>query len=102
VHLKTATVYLDIINNNNKSFKKIYKLLCYSKTKCIHKEFDQNGHLIRSSNLLVGVVHTLLISALGKQRQVEFQASVFYRVSPRTARVTQINPVLKKQKQTNK
>lgn len=36
--------------------------------------------------------------ALGRKRQVdlyEFEDSVFYRVSSRTARATQINPVLK-------
>ena len=42
---------------------------------------------------------TPLITALGKQRQVdlnEFEASLFYRVSSRTARtVKQRNPVLK-------
>jgi hypothetical protein len=32
----------------------------------------------------------------------EFKASLFYRVSSRTARATQSNPVSKKQKQTNK
>jgi hypothetical protein len=41
------------------------------------------------------VVHTL-IPALGKQRQVE--ASLVYRVSSRTTRATQRNPVWKKRK----
>ena len=52
---------------------------------------------------------TPLIPALGKQRQAdpEFEASLVYRVSSRTARATQRNPVLKKtnkqiNKQTNK
>jgi hypothetical protein len=33
---------------------------------------------------------------------LEFKASLVYKVSSRTARATQRNPVLKKQKQTNK
>jgi hypothetical protein len=50
-----------------------------------------------------------LIPALGRQRQrqaiSEFEASLVYKVSSRTARATQRNPVLKnnnKNKQTNK
>jgi hypothetical protein len=41
-----------------------------------------------------------LIKALGKQsRQIsEFEASLVYRMSSRTARATQRNPVLKKKK----
>jgi hypothetical protein len=52
--------------------------------------------------------HTPLIPALGKQRQAisEFEASLVHRVSSRTARATQRNPVSKKQtnkqNQTNK
>ena len=38
-----------------------------------------------------------LIPALERQRQEEFEASLFYRVSSRIARATQRNPVLKKQ-----
>jgi hypothetical protein len=39
----------------------------------------------------------------GRGRQIsEFQARLVYRVSSRTARATQRNPVSKKQKQTNK
>jgi hypothetical protein len=47
--------------------------------------------------------HTPLIKALGgRGRQIsEFEASVVYRVSSRTARATQRNPV-SKSKQTNK
>jgi hypothetical protein len=44
-----------------------------------------------------------LIPALRRQRQAEcneFKASLVYRVSSRTARVTQRNPVSKKTKQT--
>ena len=39
-----------------------------------------------------------LIPALGRQRQVDFwvEASLVYRVSSKTARATQRNPVLKK------
>jgi hypothetical protein len=45
-----------------------------------------------------------LIPVLGRQRQgiSEFKVSLVYRVSFRTARATQRNPVSKKQKQTNK
>jgi hypothetical protein len=46
-----------------------------------------------------------LILVLGRQRQedlCEFKASMVYRVSSRTARATQKNPVSKKQKQKNK
>jgi hypothetical protein len=39
-----------------------------------------------------------LIPALGRQRQADFEASLVYRVSSRTARATQKNPVLKKKK----
>jgi len=49
--------------------------------------------------------HMPLIPALGRQRQVDFgvhKVSLFYRVSSRTSRATQRNPVSKKQKQTNK
>jgi hypothetical protein len=44
--------------------------------------------------------HTPLISALERQRQTisEFEASLIYRVSSRTARAIQRNPVLKDQK----
>jgi hypothetical protein len=49
---------------------------------------------------------TPLIPALQRQRQAdsEFEASMVYKVSSRTARTIQRNPVLKKQtnKQTNK
>jgi hypothetical protein len=39
----------------------------------------------------------------GRGRQIsEFQASLVYKVSSRTARATQRNPVLKNKKQTNK
>jgi hypothetical protein len=43
-----------------------------------------------------------LIPALGRQRQTdsEFEASLVYRVSSRTARATQRNPVPKKQNKT--
>ena len=44
-----------------------------------------------------------LIPALRRQRQVdhyEFEASLVYRVSPRTTKATQRNPVSKKQKPT--
>jgi anthranilate phosphoribosyltransferase len=44
--------------------------------------------------------HTPLIPALGRQRRVisEFEASLVYKVSSRTARAIQRNLVLKKQK----
>jgi hypothetical protein len=47
---------------------------------------------------------TPLIPALGRQRQriSEFEASVFYRVSSRTARAIQRNPVSKKPKPNKK
>ena len=41
---------------------------------------------------------TALISVLGMQRQIEFEASLVYRASSRTARTTRRNPVLKNQK----
>jgi hypothetical protein len=41
---------------------------------------------------------TPLIPALGRQRQAEFEVNLVYRVSSRTARATQRNFVLKKQK----
>jgi hypothetical protein len=45
---------------------------------------------------------TPLIPALGRQRQEdhEFEASLVYRVSSRTARATQRNPVSKKKQKT--
>jgi hypothetical protein len=43
-----------------------------------------------------------LIPALGRQRQVDFEASLVYRVSSRTARAIQRNPVLKNQKKKKK
>jgi hypothetical protein len=45
-----------------------------------------------------------LIPALGRQRQAisELEASLVYRVSSRTARATQRNPVLKKEKKKKK
>jgi hypothetical protein len=44
---------------------------------------------------------TPLIPALGRQRQAisEFEASLVYRVSSRTARATQRNPVSKNQRE---
>jgi hypothetical protein len=43
------------------------------------------------------------LEAEGRGRQIsEFEASLVYRVSSRTARATQRNPVLKNKKQTNK
>ena len=49
--------------------------------------------------------HVPLISALGRQRQVdlcEFKAIMVYRVISRPAKATQRNPVLKNKKQNNK
>jgi hypothetical protein len=43
-----------------------------------------------------------LIPALGRQRQVDFEASLVYRVSSRTARATQRIPVSKNKKKTKK
>jgi hypothetical protein len=43
-----------------------------------------------------------LIPALGRKRQVDFEASLVYRVSSRTARATKRNPVWKNQKNKNK
>jgi hypothetical protein len=45
---------------------------------------------------------TPLIPALGRQRQPEFEASLVYKVSSRTARATQRNPVSKNKKQKTK
>jgi hypothetical protein len=42
---------------------------------------------------------TPLIPALGRQRQVEFEVSLVYKVSSRTVRATQRNPVSKRQQQ---
>jgi hypothetical protein len=38
----------------------------------------------------------------GRQRQAEFEASLVYRVSSRTARATKRNPVSKKKKKERK
>ena len=46
--------------------------------------------------------HRPLIPALGRQKISEFEASLVYRVSYRTARATQRTPVSKNRKQTNK
>jgi hypothetical protein len=43
-----------------------------------------------------------LIPALGRQRQTELEASLVYRVSSRTARATQRNPVSGKKKKKKK
>jgi hypothetical protein len=40
--------------------------------------------------------HTPLISALERQRQADFWASLVYKVGSRTARASQRNPVSKK------
>jgi hypothetical protein len=46
--------------------------------------------------------HTPLIPALGRQRQIsEFETSLVYKVSSRTARATE-KPCLEKQNKTNK
>jgi hypothetical protein len=44
---------------------------------------------------------TSLIPAPGRQRQADFEASLVYKVSSRTARVTQRNPVLEKNNNNN-
>jgi hypothetical protein len=48
--------------------------------------------------------HTPLIPALGRQRQADFwfEASLVYKVSSRTARAIQRNPVSKKPKKKKK
>jgi hypothetical protein len=46
--------------------------------------------------------HTPLIPALGRQRQVDFKTSLVYKVSSRTARVIQRNPVSKNKNKTKK
>ena len=43
-----------------------------------------------------------LIPALGRQRQVDFEASFVYKVSSRTARAIQRNSVSKKKKKKRK
>ena len=43
-----------------------------------------------------------MIPALGRQRQADFEASLVYRVSSRTARATQRNPDSKNQKKKKK
>jgi hypothetical protein len=75
VHLKTATVYLFIIIN--KSLKK------------------------KSKNKGQAWCYTPLIPQQSHADLCEFQASLVYRMSSRTARATQRNPVWKT-KQTNK
>ena len=62
---------------------------------------------VKSKNVLVVVQwwHTPLIPALGRPRQAdlcEFEASLVYRVSSRTARDTQRNPVSKNQNKETK
>ena len=41
--------------------------------------------------------HTPLTLALGRQRQVEFEVTLFYKASSRIARTTQRNPISKNQ-----
>jgi hypothetical protein len=51
------------------------------------------------------MAHTPLILALGRQRQAdhcEIEASLVYRVSSRTARATQRNPVSRRKKKKKK
>jgi hypothetical protein len=58
-----------------------------------------------TKNFSLAVLLNSFTPALGRQRQVfsEFEASLVYRVSSRTARATQKNPVSNKTKQkTNK
>jgi hypothetical protein len=66
-------------------------------------------HLFISSKIFLGKHtgqwwHTPLMPAVGgRGRQIsEFEASLVYRVSSRTARATQRNPVLKKEKKKRK
>ena len=48
-------------------------------------------------------MHAQLFGGRGRNRQIsEFEASPVYRVSSRTARTTQRNPVLKKKKKKKK
>jgi hypothetical protein len=56
----------------------------------------------KTNNKVLGVMDLNLIPALRRQRgkQIpEFKASLVYRVSSRTARATQRNPVSEKQEQ---
>lgn len=58
---------------------------------------------IKSSESVQAVEYTPLILEVGRQRQAdlcEFQASLVYRVSSRTARATQRNPVLKNKRES--
>jgi Sec-independent protein translocase protein TatA len=65
--------------------------------------FCCNQHALSKTKHLAGQWYcTPLIPALGRQRQAwisEFKASLIYRVSSRTARATQRNPVSKNQNQ---
>jgi hypothetical protein len=59
---------------------------------------------MENKNVVRRAVVAPLIPALGRQRQAdsEFEASLVYRVSSRTARATQRNPVSKNQNNNNK
>jgi len=53
---------------------------------------------VASSGMSQARWHMPLIPALGRQRQADFKASVVYKLSSRTARAIQRNPVSKNQK----
>jgi hypothetical protein len=66
---------------------------------CLQNSKDRGrGRRIRNSRSARQWWCTPLIPALGRQRQAEFEASLVYRVSSRSARAIQRNPVSKNQK----
>jgi hypothetical protein len=95
----TSVASLRVGSNNNLSCEQTWRLCIINCLfKCIkHTKKD-------TKDLRRGRVwwHMPLIPALGRQRQAdfEFEASLVYRVSSRTARATQRNPVSKKQNKT--
>ena len=66
------------------------------------RALDHRNRSLLKALTMPGWWYTPLISALRRQKQAEFEASLVHRASSRSARATQRNPVSKKPKTQNK
>ena len=77
----------------------IWQLGKFGRRNLFHSSHDLNNPLESSLKHITTRDGIYIILTLLRQRQVEFDASLVYKVSSRTARTTQRNPVSKTKKQ---